>query len=57
MKCLGRDEYVDSFIYINIGMKDDLVEMVLHLNYNCVVMGSNLSLNKIIFFLLKFTLA
>jgi len=55
--CLERDEYVDSFICINIGMKDDLVEMVVHLNYNCVVMGSNLGLNKIIFFLLKLTLA
>jgi len=32
MMCLERDEYVDSFICINIGMKDDLVELVVHLN-------------------------
>jgi len=55
--CLGRDEYVDSFICINIGMKDDLVELIVHLNCNCVVMGSNLGLNKIILILLKLTLA
>jgi len=57
MMCLECDEYVDSFICINIGMKDDLVEMVVHMNCNCLVMGSNLGLNKIIFFLLKLTLA
>jgi len=38
-------------------MKDDLGGLVMHLNFNCVVMGSNLGLNKVIFFLLKFTLA
>jgi len=50
---LERDEQVDSFRCINISMKDDLVELVVHLNFNCVVMGSNLGLNKITFFLLK----
>jgi len=38
-------------------MKDDLVELVVDLNFNYGLMGSNLGLSKIIFFLLKFTLA
>jgi len=36
---------------MNFIMKDDLVEMVVHLNCNCVVMGSNLGLDKTINFL------
>jgi len=46
-----------NFRFINIIMKDDLVELVMHLNCNCVVMSSNLGLNKITFYLLKPTLA
>ena len=38
-------------------MKCDLVELVVHLNFNCVVVGSNRGLNKITFFLLKPSLA
>jgi len=34
-------------------MKDDLVELVVHLNFNCGVMGSNLGLNKMIFLFVK----
>jgi len=36
---------------MNFIMKDDLVEMVVNLNCNCMVMGSNLGLDRIINFL------
>jgi len=36
---------------MNFIMKDDLVELVVHLNWNCVEMGSNLGLDKVINFL------
>jgi len=34
---------------MNVIMKNDLVELVVHLNCNCVEMGSNLGLDKINF--------
>jgi len=53
MKCLKCDAQVDSLRCINIGMKNVLVELVVHLNYNCMVMGPNLGLNKIFFLFVK----
>jgi len=38
-------------------MKHDLIELVVHLNCNYLVVGSNLGLDKITFFLSKPTLA
>jgi len=53
MKCLKCDAQVDNLRCINIGMKNVLVGLVMHLNCNYVVMGSNLGLNKMIFLFVK----
>jgi len=40
---------------MNIIMKDGLVDLVMHLNRNCVVMGSSLGLDKINFIFAHFS--
>jgi len=40
---------------MNIIMKDGLVEFVVHLNCNCVVMGSSFGLDKINFLFAHFS--
>jgi len=40
---------------MNVIMKDELVELVVHLNCNCVKMGWNLGLDKINFLFANFS--